>query len=76
MVIGGGLALLEPVHDEDTYSWYKRLEVYLAANGWDKAKKLLHLPTLLRGHAFDSLGEGNMDIHCKGGTSCLPESRY
>ena len=36
------------------------------ANGWDDAKKLLHLPILLRGHAwivFDSLRETEMDTY-------------
>jgi len=37
-----------------------------ASNVWDAAKKLLHLPTLLKGHAqaiFDSLGEDETDSY-------------
>ena len=62
MVTGGGLTL----HDEDSCSWFKRLEVCVAANGWEVAKKLLHLLTLLRGHAwavFDSLRETETDTY-------------
>ena len=36
------------------------------ANGWDAAKKLIRLPTLLRGRAwaiFDSLTEAEMDLY-------------
>ena len=64
MATGGGLALPEPLHDEDARAWFKRFEVCSAANGWDAAKKLLRLPTLLRGRAwavFDSLGEDDTD---------------
>jgi len=63
MATGGGLALPEPLHDEDSRSWFKRFE---AANGWDAAKKLLCLPTLLKGRAwaiFDSLGEDETDSY-------------
>ena len=59
MATGGGLALPEHLQDEDARSWFKRFEVCAAANSWDDAKKLLHLPTLLKGRAwaiFDSLG--------------------
>ena len=67
MEIGGGLALLEPLHDEDAASsWFKKSEVCSAANGWDGVKKLLNFPTLLRGHAwavFDSLGEADTDSY-------------
>ena len=66
MATGVGLALPEPLHDEDSRSWFKRFEVCATANGWDEAKKLLRLPTLLRGRAwavFDSLGEANTDSY-------------
>jgi len=49
MATGGGIALPEPLHNEDSRSWFKRFEVCTAANGWDAAKKLLCLPTLLKG---------------------------
>ena len=51
MATGGGLALPEHLQDEDARSWFKRFEVCAATNGWDNARKLLRLPTLLRGHA-------------------------
>ena len=35
MATGGGLALPEPLQDEDSHSWFKRFEVCAAANGWD-----------------------------------------
>ena len=66
METGGGLALPKPLHDEDSRSWFKRFEVCAAANGWDAAKKLLRLPTLLKGHAraiFDFLGEDEIDSY-------------
>ena len=66
MATGGGLALPEPLNDEDARSWFKRFEVCSAANGWDAAKKLLRLPTLLRGRAwaiFDSLGGDDTDTY-------------
>ena len=105
MATGGGLALPEPLQDEDSRSWFKRFEVSLAwpdrffpflfvpppqikteksglatrdyfevcaaANGWDGAKKLLRLPTLLKGRAwaiYDALDEGDTDTydHLKG----------
>jgi len=48
MTTGKRLALQEPQHDEDAHSWFnKKVEVCSTANGWDEAKKLLHLPTLL-----------------------------
>ena len=55
-----GLALPEPLLDNDAKSWFKRFEVCAAANEWNAAKKLLRLPTLLRGRAwavFDALSE-------------------
>ena len=64
MATGGGLALPENLQDEDSRSWFKRFEVCAAANGWDEAKKLLRLPTLLRGSAwaiYDSFGEDSTD---------------
>ena len=55
-----GLALPEPLLDDDAKSWFKRFEVCAAANEWNAAKKLLRLPTHLRGRAwavFDALSE-------------------
>ncbi len=43
-----GLALPEPLQEDDARSWFKRFEVCAAANEWDDRKKLLRLPTLLR----------------------------
>ena len=66
MATGGRLALHEPLHDEDARLWFKRFEVCAAANGWDAAKNLLRLPTLLRGRAwavFDSLGDDATDMY-------------
>ena len=66
MAAGGGLALPEPLQDGDSRSWFKRYEVCATANGWDAAKKLQHLPTLLRGRAwaiYDSLSEETLDTY-------------
>ena len=66
MATGGGLALPEPLQDEDSRSWFKRFEVCAAANGWDDARKLLRLPMLLKGCTwaiYDSLGEDNTDTY-------------
>lgn len=56
---GGRIALPEPLQDDDAKSWFKRFEVCCAANGWNEAKQLLRLPTLLKGRAwaiFEALG--------------------
>jgi len=66
MATGGGLALPEPLHDDNARSWFKRFEVCAAANGWDAAKQLLRLPTLLRERVwaiFDSLGDDDTDSY-------------
>jgi len=66
MTTGGGLALPELLQNEDSHSWFKRFEVCAAANGWDAAKMLLRLPTLLKGHAwvvYDSLTEEEADSY-------------
>jgi len=58
MATGRGLVLPEPLHDEDLRFWFKQFEACAAAIRWDKVKKLLWLPTLLRGctwAVFDSL---------------------
>ena len=49
MAMGVGLALPEPLQDGDARSWFKWFEVCAAANEWNDQKKLLRLPTLLRG---------------------------
>ena len=61
-----GLALPEPLKDEDARSWFKRFEVCSAADDWNDQKKLLRLPTLLRGRAwaiFDSLPDASTDSY-------------
>ena len=66
MAAGDGLALPEPLQDGDSRSWFKRYEVCAVANGWDAAKKLQRLPTLLRGRAwaiYDSLPEEVLDTY-------------
>jgi len=66
MVTGTGLALPEPLQNEDCRSWFKRYEVCGTANGWDAAKKLTCLPTLLRGRTwaiYDSLQDDEMDSY-------------
>lgn len=62
MATGVGLALPEPLQEDDAKSWFKRFEVCAAANEWDDGKKLLRLPTLLRGRAwaiFDALPDAD-----------------
>ena len=49
---GSGIALPEPLQEDNAKSWFKRFEVCCAANGWNEAKQLLRLPTLLKGCAW------------------------
>ena len=49
---GSGIALPEPLQEDNAKSWFKRFEVCCAANGWNEAKQLLRLPTLLKGRAW------------------------
>ena len=49
---GSELALPEPLQEDNAKSWFKQLKLRCPANGWDKEKQLLHLPTLLKGHAW------------------------
>ena len=66
MATGGGLALPKPLVDEEARSWFKHYEVCALANGWYDQKKLLHLPTLIKGHSwaiYDSLQEGDLDTY-------------
>ena len=63
---GLGIALPEPLHGEDAKSWFKRFEVCAAANEWNDAKKLLRVPTLLKGRAwavFESLSDAETDTY-------------
>ena len=63
MATGGGLALPEPLDGDDAKSWFKRYEVCAIANGWNDQKKLLRLPTLLKGRSwavYDSLSDANI----------------
>ena len=66
MVTGSGLALPKPLQKEDSCSWFKRYEFCATANGWDTAKKLQLLLTLLRGHTwaiYNSLPKDVMDTY-------------
>jgi len=66
MATGGGLALPEPLESKDTKSWFKRYEVCATVNGWNDPKKLLRLPTLLKGRSwavYDSLREEDTDSY-------------
>ena len=66
MVTGTGITLPVPLQGDDAKSWFKRFEVCAAANGWDGAKKLLRVPTLLKGRAwavFDCLTEAETDSY-------------
>ena len=66
MVTGSGLALPEPLQNEDSCSWFKQYEVCATTNGWETANKLQCLPTLLRGHAwaiYNSLLEDVTDTY-------------
>ena len=66
MATGTGIALPEPLQGDDAKSWFKHFEVCAAANDWNAAKKLLRVPTLLKGRAwaiFDSLTEAETDSY-------------
>ncbi len=65
MATGVGIALPEP-RGNDARSWLKRFEVCAAANKWNDEKKLLRLPTLLKGRAlaiFDALSGTYTDTY-------------
>ena len=60
MATGTTICLPEPLEDGNAKSWFRRFDVCAAANEWDAAKKLVRLPTLLRGRTwaiYESLGE-------------------
>jgi len=60
---GTGIALPEPLQGDNAKSWFK---VCAAANSWDVAKKLLRVPTLLKGQAWaiiNCLTEDENDIY-------------
>ena len=66
MASGGIVAPPEPLHGDDAKSWFKRFEVCAAANEWDDSRKLLTLPTLLKGQAwavFDALSDEEKDTY-------------
>ena len=68
---GNRVCLPEHLDDGDARSWFKRYELYAAANEWNEAKKLLRLLTLFKGWAwviFESLGDSKKDTyaHLKG----------
>ena len=66
MATGGGLALPEPLVDDEARSWFKRYEVCASANGWNDQKKLLRLPTLLKGRSwaiYDTLQDEETDTY-------------
>ena len=48
MATGIGLALPEPLHDENVKSWFMRYEVCVAANGWNDQKSYFACPRFLR----------------------------
>ena len=63
---GLGIALPVPFHGEDAKSWFKRFEVCAATNEWNDAKKLLRVPTLLKGRAwavFESFSDAKTDTY-------------
>ena len=62
MAAGNAICLPEPLEDGDAKSWFRRFDVCATANEWNAAKKLVRLPTLLRGRAwaiYESLGEAD-----------------
>ena len=66
MASGGIIALPEPLHEDDAKSWFRRFELCAAANEWDDPRKLLRLPTLLRGRGwaiFDTLPDEEKDTY-------------
>ena len=66
MAIGNTICLPEPLEDGDAKAWFRRFDVCAAANDWNAAKKLVRLPTLLRGRAwaiYESLGENDNESY-------------
>ena len=66
MAAGNTICLPEPLEDEDAKSWFRRFDVWAAANECNTAKKLVRLPTLLRGRSwgiYESLGEADNESY-------------
>ena len=66
MATGNTICLPEPLEDGDAKAWFRRFDVCAAANDWNAAKKLVRLPTLLRGRAwaiYESLGENDNESY-------------
>ena len=66
MATGNTICLPEPLEDGDAKAWFRRFDVCAAANEWNAAKKLVRLPTLLRGRAwaiYESLGENDNESY-------------
>ena len=64
--MASSIALPEPFCGENAKSWFQRFEVCAAANEWDDPRKLLRLPTLLRGPAwaiFSALSDEEKDTY-------------
>ena len=62
MAPGNTVCLLKPLKHIDAKSWFRQFDVCAAVSEWNAAKKLLRLPTLLRGQAWainELLGETN-----------------
>ena len=56
------ICLPKPLEDGDAKLWSRWFDVYAAANEWNTAKKLVRLPTLLRGWVraiYELLGEAD-----------------
>ena len=51
--MGGGIVLPEHLQDDNARSWFKHFKACRAANGWNAAKRLASLLTLLKGRATD-----------------------
>ena len=71
MATGDRVCLPKHLDDGDARSWFKRYELYVAANEWNEAKNLLRLPKLFKGWAwaiYESLGNSQKDTyaHLKG----------
>ena len=62
------ICLPEPLQHNDAKSWFRRFEICAAANEWDAAKQLLHLPTFLRGRSwaiYESLRDADKETYAK-----------
>ena len=66
MAAGSAICLPKPLGDGNAKLWFRQFNVCPATNEWNTAKKLMQLPTLLRGRVwaiYELLGEADNESY-------------